>query len=83
MPATSAGLVAPSPAHTTRSTAIGISRAVSFSQYWKAWTNVMLRIPPDVTLASTTRATITAPSQSGAPIVAVRVTLAPWNCGSR
>ena len=55
--------------------AIGISRAVSFSQYWKACTKVMLRIPPEVTLASTTRATITAPSQSGAPMVAVRVTL--------
>ena len=53
------------------------------SQYWKAWTKVMLRIPPDVTLASTTRATTTAPSQRGAPIAEVRVTLAPWNWGSR
>ena len=83
MPATSAGLTPPSPAQTTSSTAIGMRSAVSFSQYWKAWTKVMLRIPPEVTFASTTRATITAPSQSGAPMVAVRVTLAPRNCGSR
>ena len=33
---------------TTSSTTAGTSRAVSLSQYWKACTKVMLRMPPDV-----------------------------------
>ena len=73
----------PSPAQTTRSTAAGMSSAVSLSQYWKAWTNVMLRIPPELTLASTTTPTIAGPSHSGASMAALRVMPAPWNCGSR
>ena len=56
---------------------------MSLSQYWNAWTKVMLRMPPEETLASTTPATTTAPSHSGAPMAVVSVTLAPWNCGSR
>ncbi len=72
-----------SPAQTTSSTAAGTSRAVSFNQYWKACTNVMLRMPPDPTLTSTTRATTTGPTHRGAPIAAARVMPAPSNCGTR
>ena len=61
----------------------GTATAVSLSQYWNACTKVMDRIPPEVTLMSTTGAMITAPSQVGAPMVAARVTPAPWNWGSR
>ncbi len=75
--------MARSPAHTTSRTAAGTSSAVSLSQYWKACTNVIDRIPPELTLASTTTATITGPSQVGAPIAERRVSPAPWNCGSR
>src|SRR6478735_3881805 len=72
-----------SPAHTTSRTAAGTSRAVSLSQYWKACTKVMLRIPPDVTLASTTTPTITGPTHVGAPTADRSVSPAPWNCGIR
>lgn len=61
----------------------GTSRAVSFSQYWNAWTKVMLRMPPAATITVTTTATITAPSQSGAPVSTVRVSPAPCSWGSR
>ncbi len=56
---------------------------MSLSQYWKACTKVMLRIPPESTLTSTTTATTTAPSQRGAPSAASITSPAPWNCGSR
>ncbi len=56
---------------------------MSLSQYWNAWTNVMLRIPPELTLTSTTSPTIAGPNHSGASIAALRVIPAPWNCGSR
>ncbi len=73
----------PSPSHTTSSTAAGSSSAVSFSQYWKACTKVIERIPPEVTLASTTPATSATPTHGGASIAASSVSPAPWNCGSR
>ena len=72
-----------SPAQITSSTAAGTRRAVSLSQYWKAWTKVMLRMPPDPTLTSTTSPTTTGPTQRGASMAAARVSPAPSNCGSR
>ena len=53
------------------------------SQYWKAWTKVIDRIPPGLTDASTTIATTSEPAHGGAPMVERSVTPAPWNCGSR
>ena len=40
----------------------GMEIAVSLSQYWMAWTRVIDRIPPAVTLARTTTATMRLPS---------------------
>ncbi len=57
--------------------------AVSLSQYWKAWTNVIERMPPAATVTPTTTATTAAPTHCGAPVRARRVMPAPWNCGSR
>ncbi len=51
---------------------MGNSRAKSFSQYWKAWAMVMLRIPPATTLASTTTPTRAAPTHRGAPASAAQ-----------
>ena len=56
---------------------------MSFSQYWKACTNVMLRIPPESTLRITTTAMTVPPTQPGAPVTVPNVMPAPWNCGSR
>lgn len=56
---------------------------MSLSQYWKACTNVMLRIPPEVTLASTTTPTMTGPTQIGAPTADRSVSPAPLNWGTR
>ncbi|GAV43698.1 hypothetical protein Saa2_06653 [Streptomyces acidiscabies] len=56
---------------------------MSFSQYWKACTKVMLRMPPAATVAVTTTATMTPPSQPGAPVRTVNVSPAPWSWGSR
>ena len=56
---------------------------MSFTQYWKAWTNVMLRIPPTATLSVTTAPTTTAPTQDGAPVTVVSVSPAPCSCGTR
>ena len=81
--AAAAGSAAPSAIHTARRTKAGTSRAVSLSQYWKACTKVIDRIPPGLTDASTTTATTSEPAHGGAPIVARSVTPAPWNCGSR
>ncbi len=60
-----------------------MASAVSFTQYWNACTNVMLRIPPAATLAVTTTPTTTAPSQYGAPATVARVSPAPCSCGTR
>ncbi len=57
--------------------------AVSFSQYWNAWTNVMDRIPPPTTFAITMAATTTGPIQNGSPRRIFRVRPAPWYCGTR
>jgi hypothetical protein len=64
-------------------TKIGMASAVSFSQYWNAWTKVIERIPPAATLITTITATTSAPSQGGAPVTVRRVSPAPRNCGSR
>ncbi len=53
------------------------------SQYWKAWTKVMLRMPPDITLTSTTTATSVPPTQCSVPATVARASPAPWNCGIR
>ncbi|GGX72501.1 hypothetical protein GCM10010510_16310 [Streptomyces anandii JCM 4720] len=74
---------APSPCQASVRKRAGTSRAVSFSQYWKAWTKVMLRMPPAATVATTTTATMTPPSASGAPVSTASVSPAPWSCGSR
>lgn len=41
--------------------------AVSLSQYWKACTNVMERMPPPTTLAITIVPTATGPIHTGTP----------------
>ena len=54
-----------------------------FSQYWKAWTRVMLRMPPASTLPTTTTVTMTGPAHPGAPVTVVSVSPAPCSWGSR
>src|SRR4051812_26044099 len=71
------------PCQITSSTIAGTAIAVSFTQYWKAWTKVMLRIPPTVTLSVTTTPTTTAPTQAGAPVTVDSVSPAPCSCGTR
>ena len=73
----------PSPRQACSRKNTGISSAVSLSQYWNAWTNVMLRMPPDTTLTTTITATTTVPTQLGAPVTVRSVSPAPWNCGIR
>ena len=58
-----------------------MARAVTFSQYWKACTNVMLRIPPDSTVTSTTSATSAAPTHVGAPVSVRTTSPAVCSCG--
>ncbi len=79
----SAGERPPSLSHTTTRKQSGTSRAVSFSQYWKACTKVIDRMPPDSTLSSTTTATTSPPAQPGRPVAVRNATPAPWNCGIR
>src|SRR5829696_1676691 len=71
------------PCQIISNTMAGTAIAVSFTQYWKAWTKVMLRIPPTATLSVTTTPTTTAPSQEGAPVTVLRVSPAPCSCGTR
>lgn len=73
----------PSPCQARIRKSAGTSRAVSLSQYWNAWTKVMLRIPPAATEITTTAATITGPSQPGAPVRISSVSPAPWSWGTR
>jgi hypothetical protein len=61
----------------------GTNSAVSLSQYWNACTNVMLRMPPEITLSTTTSATSRPPSQTGAPVTIRSVSPAPSSWGSR
>ncbi len=74
---------ASSPSHATVRKSAGTSSAVSLSQYWKACTKVMLRIPPAATAPVSTSATTRPPIQSGAPVSISRVRPAPWSWGSR
>ena len=60
---------APSDCQASSRNTTGTASAVSFSQYWKACTNVMLRMPPVATLNTTTTATSRPPTQLGAPVV--------------
>ena len=76
-------MAAPLCHHMASRTNAGIEIAVSFSQYCMAWTRVIDRIPPAVTLASTTTATMRLPSAGGAPVTVLSASPAPWNCGSR
>ena len=77
------GVGPPSARQASTRNSTGTASAVSLSQYWNAWTKVMLRMPPATTLTSTTTATRAAPTQVGAPVTARRVSPAPWNCGTR
>ena len=73
----------PSDVQAFRRKKTGMSSAVSLSQYWNAWTKVMLRMPPDTTLTMTMTATRTVPTHPGAPVTVRIVSPAPWNCGIR
>ena len=72
----------PCPASTNTMNRKGTARAVSLSQYWNAWTNVMDRIPPAATVRHTTTTTATEPTQDGRPVVMRMVSAAPWSCGT-
>ncbi len=61
---------------------VGITSAASLNQYWKAWTKVTERMPPETTVMHTTAATITGPSQPGRPVAIERVSAAPCICGT-
>jgi hypothetical protein len=61
----------------------GSEMAVTFSQYWKACTNVIPFMPPRNTLAVMSAPTPTTPTQYGVPRMARRVTPAPFSCGRR
>ncbi len=66
----------------TSNSTVGITSAASFSQYWKACTNVTERIPPETTVRHTTAATISGPTQPGSPVAIERVSAAPCICGT-
>ena len=61
---------------------MGTATAVSLSQYWNAWTNVMERIPPATTVMQTTATTATGPTHAGSPVVIRMARAAPWSCGT-
>ena len=69
--------------NTASRTSAGTASAVSLSQYWKACTKVIERMPPKVTLAVTTRPTATTPTHSGAVVSTVSARPAACSCGSR
>ena len=60
----------------------GTASAVSLSQYWKACTNVMERIPPATTVRLTTTTTAVDPTHEGRPVVVRMVRAAPWSWGT-
>lgn len=72
-----------SPRKCTSRTSAGRATAVSLSQYWNAWTKVIERIPPAVTLAMTITPTAAAPTHPGTPSRMRSVSPAPWNWGIR
>src|SRR5690242_9270006 len=55
----------PLPTNSTHSTSVGAAMANSFSQYWKACTTVIARMPPPKTLMITTIATNAEPHHVG------------------
>jgi hypothetical protein len=57
----------PLPASIRAINTIGTASAVSFSQYWKACTKVMERIPPATTVRHTTMTTATDPPRTAGP----------------
>ena len=56
--------------------------ATSFSQYWKPWTIVTLRMPPPTITISTVSATSSPPSHTGLPRTVCSARPAPCSCGS-
>ena len=64
-------------------TSAGTAIAVSLSQYWNACTKVIERIPPPITVSSTTTPAATTPAQAGSGVSAVSARPAPCSCGSR
>ena len=61
----------------------GMAIAVSFSQYWKACTKVIERMPPATTLVMTMPPTTTGPIHTGMPSRVLSARPAPWYCGTR
>ncbi len=55
---------------------------MSFSQYWKACTAVIARIPPAATMPATSTATRTPPVQDGRSVTTPSASDAPCNCGT-
>ena len=60
----------------------GTARDTSLSQYWKAWTKVIERMPPESTVTHTTVMTSPAPTQPGAPAAIPSASAAPCSCGT-
>jgi hypothetical protein len=61
----------------------GTTSAVSLSQYWNAWTNVIERMPPPTTVSTTTSPAPAIPLQAGSAVRVVSANPAPCSCGSR
>ncbi|CPU63903.1 Uncharacterised protein [Mycobacteroides abscessus] len=74
------GSNAPPSAMSTKTS--GTASAVSLTQNWNAWTNVMERIPPAATTALTTTAIPTEPTHGGTAATLVMTSAAPWSCGT-
>ena len=72
----------PPPKNTMHSTNAGSASANSLSQYWKAWTTVIARMPPAITLNVTTTITTMAPTQTGTGRSVASVSPAPCSCGT-
>ena len=73
----------PSDCHCSTRKITGTASAVSFNQYWKAWTKVIARMPPRATFAVTTTPTSRAPQAYDPPVIVVKVSPAPWSWGTR
>ncbi len=73
----------PETPHKASSTQAGTAIAVSFTQYWTAWTMVIERIPPPATAPATTAATSSVPDQRGSPVAPAQTRPDAVNCGSR
>ena len=66
-----------SPMNSPSRASAGTAMAVSLSQYWKACTNVIDRMPPATTLVMTIAATSSGPIQTGTPRSVFRASPAP------